>query len=156
MSTVSSIDYVGKRIYLSALTVGVPLDTMSVYRDVRALRAVTDSHRKFRPLIVSGGNIQKTSTTYTQPYVQLLNGCYIVPFDTPQTLVVIRDTFADDGRSGVACFDRSSLVNNVDVDFQVSPVEIREVNTGAAALTPTQAEQLLIAARNSNLIPGLF
>lgn len=69
---VASVDYPNKRIYLSAATVGVPLDTLDVYRDVRALRRVTEAHRAYRPMIVAGGNIQKTPTTYTAPYVRML------------------------------------------------------------------------------------
>lgn len=132
MTTVASVDYPAKRIYLSAATVGVPLDLLNVYRDVRALRAVTPAHRNFQPLIVAGGNVQKTATTYTQPYVQLLRGCYIVPYNAAQTLVVVREVFGDDGRYGVGCFDRSGLAHIVDIDIQVSPVEVRTVSTTGA------------------------
>lgn len=130
MSTVSSVDYVNKRIYLSATTVGAPLDTLDIYRDVRELRRITEAHRNFKPIIIGGGGIQKTATTFTQPYVQLLYGCYLVPYNTPHSLLVVRDTFADDGRSGVSCFDRSGVSSEVDIDFQINPVEVREVVTG--------------------------
>jgi len=139
MSTVASVNYVNKRIYLSIQTVGVPLDTMAVYRDVRALRRVTEAHRAFKPMIVAGGNIQKTVSAFTQPYVQLLFGCRIVPYDAPQSLVVIRDTFTDDGQSGVGCFDRSATASEIDIDYQVSPVEVREVATGGGS-APTVAQ----------------
>lgn len=142
MSTVASVDYIAKRIYLSADTVGVPLDTTEVYRDVRELRRITEAHRKFKPMIVGGGNIQKTATSYTQPYVVLLYGCYLVPFNTAQSLVVIRDTFADDGRAGVACFDRSGLSAEVDIDIQVAPVEVREVVTGGGGGSSLTAAQV--------------
>lgn len=149
MSTVASVDYPGKRIYLSAATVGAPLDTMEVYRDVRSLRVTTDAHRAFRPMIVGGGNIQKTATAYTQPYVQLLYGCRIVPFNVAQSLLVTRDTFTDDGESGVGCFDRSTLTAEVDIDIQVAPVEVREVVTGgggsSGGITTGQYNALLIA-----------
>lgn len=142
MSTVASVDYIAKRIYLSAGTVGVPLDTTEVYRDVRELRRITEAHRKFKPMIVGGGNIQKTATSYTQPYVVLLYGCYLVPFNTAQSLVVIRDTFADDGRAGVACFDRSTVSAEVDIDIQVAPVEVREVVTGGGGGSSLTAAQV--------------
>jgi hypothetical protein len=142
MSTVASVDYIAKRIYLSADTVGVPLDTMDVYRDVRALRRLTEAHRKFKPMIVGGGNIQKTATSFTQPYVVLLYGCSLVPYNTAQSLVVIRDTFADDGRAGVACFDRSGVSAEVDIDIQVAPVEVREVVTGGSGGSSLTAAQV--------------
>jgi hypothetical protein len=142
MSTVASVDYIAKRIYLSADTVGVPLDTTDVYRDVRALRRLTEAHRKFKPMIVGGGNIQKTATSFTQPYVVLLYGCSLVPYNTAQSLVVIRDTFADDGRAGVACFDRSTVTAEVDIDIQVAPVEVREVVTGGGGGSSLTAAQV--------------
>lgn len=142
MGTVASVDYVAKRIYLSAETVGVPLDTMDVYRDVRALRVSTEAHRKFKPMIVGGGNIQKTATTFTQPYVVLLYGCAIVPYNAAQSLQVIRDTFADDGRAGVACFDRSTVPAEVDIDIQVAPVEVREVAVGGGGGSGLTAAQV--------------
>lgn len=152
MSTVASVDYIARRIYLSAATVGVPLDTMDVYRDVRALRRVTEPHRQFRPMIVQGGNIQKTPTTFTAPYVQLLYGCYIVPYDTPHSLKVIRDTFTDDGRAGVECFDRSTITANVDIDVVVDKVEVRTVNTAGASFTV----QDIVSAIGTRIVDGAF
>ena len=157
MPLVQSVDYVNKRIYLGADSVGPELDMLDVYREVRYLRVTTPEHRKYQPMIVAGGNLQKTTTTYTQPYVQLLFGCTVVPYDTPHTLVVVREVFADDGRYGVQCFDRTSVAANVDIDMQVAPVEVRTVNiAGGSGLTPEQATQLLEIWKNAGLIPGLF
>lgn len=166
MSTVASVDYAGKRIHLSASTAGgAPLDLLNVYRDVRALRASVSEHRRYRPMIVAGGNVQKTPTTFTQPYVQLLGGCSIVPFNVSHSLVLVREVFGDDGRYGVQCFDRAGVTATVDIDFQVAPVEVRLVATGggAAGLTPQQ-EALLNAIGlkltqvkgDTALIPALF
>jgi hypothetical protein len=142
MPFVQSVDYANRRIYLSVETVSLPsLDTMDVYREVRSLRRTTESHRKFRSMIVAGGNIQKTATTFTASYVQLLNGCRIVPFDVLHRLVVSRDTFSDDGASGVECFDRAAVVENVDIDYQVAAVEIRTVATGGG-LSPEQSAKI--------------
>ena len=135
MSTVASVNYLERRIYLSATTVGVPLDTLDVYRDVRSLRRTIEAHRKFRPLIIQGGNIRKTDTTATQPYVQLLYGCRIVPYDVKHSLKVVRDTFTDDGLSGIECFDRSSLTSEVDIDYAVDKVEVQMVSTSGPAFT---------------------
>lgn len=148
MPLVANIDYPTKRIYLSAESVGVPLDTLDVYREVRARRRVTEADRKFRIPIIGGGGILKTPGVFTQQYVQLLYGCRIVPYNTPHSLVVVRDTFTDDGASGVGCFDRSGVASEVDIDIQVSPVEVREVMTGGGSggLTGPQAAQLAAAA----------
>lgn len=146
MAVVASVNYTTKRIYLSAATVGVPLDTLDVYREVRARRVVNENDRKFKPMIIGGGGILKTPGVYTQQYVQLLYGCRIVPYDTDHSLVVVRDTFTDDGNSGAGCFDRSSVSSNVDLDIQVSPVEVREVLTGG--VTPTDPWE--------ETLPGLY
>lgn len=135
MSTVASVNYLERRIYLSATTVGAPLDTLDVYRDVRSLRRTIEAHRKFRPLIIQGGNIRKTEATATQPYAQLLNGCRIVPYDVKHSLKVVRDTFTDDGLSGIECFDRSSLTSEVDIDYAVDKVEVQMVSTSGPAFT---------------------
>lgn len=130
MALVASVDYPNKRIYLSAATADTDLDTLDVYREVRALRRTTVAHRSFRPMIVAGGNIEKiVSVSYTPAYVQLLYGCRIVPFNASHSLRLVRDTFTDDGMSGRDCFDRTPLGAtvevNIDVDFP--EIEIRTV-----------------------------
>lgn len=158
MSTVQSVDYAGRRVYLSLSTVGIPLDLLDVYRDVRALRVTNPDHRKFKPMMIAGGNVRKTATTFTQPYVQLLDGCLIVPYPADQRLLVVREVFSDDGRYGVECFDRStvSATVDIDIDMQINPVEIRLVNiAGGSGLTPTQANQLESIFNNTKLIPAL-
>lgn len=139
MPLVASVNYTTRRIYLSSETVNISLDTMDIYKEIRALRVTTESHRSFKPMIIAGGNILKAAGNYTQPYVQLLYGCRIVPYDANQVLTVIRDTFTDDGQSGAGCFDRSTIISNVDIDMAVSPVEVREVIVGGG-IAPT-AEQ---------------
>ena len=147
MALVASVDYVAKRIHLSAASVGVNLDTLDVYREVRALRVSTEAHRAYRPIIIGGGGIQKTATTFTQPYVQLL-GSRIIPYDAAQYLVVTRETFTDDGQSGVGCFDRSGLSSVIDIDIQVSPVEVREVSSGSGPSAGAIADAT-VAAMNA-------
>ena len=143
--TVASVAYgVTPRIYFDETAVGAQnFDTLNVYKGVRALRRTTAEHQKYRPVIVAGGNVAKTEEKSTQPYVQLLHGCRMVPHDTSQSLRVIRDTFTDDGFEGRDCFDRTGLspATVVDIDFDVDKVEIRTVATGGA-LTVDEKEQL--------------
>lgn len=148
MPIVDSVNYVTRRVYLHSDTVGVDLDTMDIYKEVRALRAADaqtpQPHRSFKPMIVQGGNIQKTPTTKTAKYVQLLYGCRIVPYDTDHTLRVIRDTFTDDGVDGSDCFDKSSLVNDVDIDYEVDKVEIVEVIVGGGTIWTQEEKDAVI------------
>ena len=138
MALVASVDYPSKRIYLSASSINSDLDTMEVYREVRAFRVSTAEHQKFKPIIEAGGNLEKLPGKYTPAYVILAPGCYIVPYDATQRLKVIRDTFATDGRAGRDCFDRDSIIHNVDIDVDFPEIEIREVTVGGSTITPQQ------------------
>lgn len=142
MSTVASVDYAAKRIYLSALTVNADLDTVEVYRDVRALRRTTEAHRAFKPMIEAGGNITKISgVSATAAYARLLYGCRLVPYNVSHKIKLIRDTFTDDGLAGRDCFDRTPLSASVEVDIDVDfpEIEIKQVVVSGST-GPTAAE----------------
>jgi hypothetical protein len=159
---VASVDYPNKRIYLSAATANTDLDTLDIYREVRALRRTTPEHQKFRPMIIGGGNIPKIAgQTYTAAFVLLLYGCRIVPYDQKSKLRVIRDTFTDDGFAGRDCFDRTPLTNSVDIDIDFPEIEIRTVSTsgsnfsvadiwsyGARTLTSIDTSSIATAVQN--------
>jgi hypothetical protein len=132
---VASVDYDLKRVYLDASTVGGQVDMMDVYKEVRALRVSTDSHRNYRPMVLGGGNIQKTATTFTPLFVQLLYGCRIVPYDTSHTLTLIRDTFTDDNFSGVEVFDLAPLSPTTSVNILLSVPQVEVITVGAGAGT---------------------
>lgn len=157
MPVVASIDYTARLIYLSIETVDADLDTLDVYREVRARRRTTEGDRRWRPMIIAGGNIEKIpGQTYTAPYVQLLYGCRIVPYDSSHRIRLIRDTFTDDGFSGRDCFDRGPLSPGVevDVDVQVDAVEVREVVTGGAADPAVVAAAVWALAEASGTTAG--
>lgn len=137
MPIVASVDYVNKRIYLNASTVNSDVDTLEVYKDVRALRVLNENHRKYKPMIISGGNVPKIIGVSATPiFVQLLYGCRIIPYGTGDHAIrVVRDTFTDDGFAGVDCFDRNSLTNSVDIDVDFPEVEIRYA-AGGGGSTP--------------------
>lgn len=144
MTVVASVDYPNKRVYLHADTVGVDLDTLDVYREVRTLRRVMESHRKYDFMIIAGGNLEKIAgATYTPSYVQLLHGCRLIPYDADQKLKVIRDTFTDDGFAGRDCFDRTGLVSQIDIDIDFPEIETRVISTGGSALAPDERTKLM-------------
>jgi hypothetical protein len=137
MPVVESVDYEARRIHLSLETADAEVDTLDVFKEVRALRRTTEAHRRYLPMIEAGGNIEKVAgLTYTQPYVRLLRGCRIVPYNASHNLTIVRDTFTDDGFSGRDCFDRTPLSESVevDIDFSVHEVELRLVSVGSAVL----------------------
>lgn len=148
---VASVDYPNKRVYLHPDTIGVDLDTMEMFKEVRALRASNDDHQKYRSMVLGLGNVEKISgLTYTSKSVQLLYGCRIIPYDADQNLRLIRDTFTDDGVAGRDCFDRSGLSSqiNIDVDFPEIETRVEEVNTGSGLSTEEHNQVMKIATKN--------
>ncbi len=145
---VDSVDYPNKRIYLSSNTMGVDLDTVDVYNEVVQFRTAIPSQRQYPALIRAGGNIEKVAgVSYTLPYVQLLDGCRLVPYDASHVITLIRDTFTDDGFAGRDCFDRTSLTPGVavDVDVDIQEVEIRVVSVGGANIITGDVSTVLAA-----------
>lgn len=167
MPLVASVDYAARRIYLSADTMDADLDTLGVYREVRALRRTTEAHRKYKPMVQAGGNIEKIAgSTYTPAYVRLLYGCRIVPYNVSNRIRLTRDTFTDDGLAGRDCFDRASLspTVEVDIDVDIQEVEIRVINVGgvnvitgdiATVLAAIPAADEVATATRSELAPEL-
>jgi hypothetical protein len=144
MPLVESVDYETRRIHLSLETADAEVDTVDVYREVRALRRTNEAHRRYPPMLVAGGNVEKVAgKTYTQPYAVLLRGCRLVPYNASHFLVVTRDTFTDDGFAGRDCFDRTPLADSVevDIDFVIHEVEVRLIQAGSG-LDNDQAAQL--------------
>jgi len=157
MALIDSIDYPNKRIYLSATTVATSIDTLDIYREVRALRVSTAAHRNFKTMIVSGGNEQKTATTFTPKFVKLLYGCRIVPYDTSHTLTITRETFTDDNFAGVEVFDLSPLTGGVAVNIliDVPQVEVVVITTGGSSLLPDERTQLFSLDTLTNVKPSI-
>jgi len=157
MSTVASVDYTARRIYLSATTVNADLDTLQVYKDVRALRRTTEAHRAFKPMIEAGGNIAKiTGVSATPAYVYLRYGCRLVPYNVSQKIRLIRDTFTDDGLAGRDCFDRTPLGASVEVDIDVDfpEIEIKQVVvSGSTGPTAAEIAAAVLATLQSNTTP---
>lgn len=150
---VASVDYPNKRIYLSVATINTNLDTLDIYKEVRGLRLTNQAHRKFKPMIVAGGNLTKiTGVSATPAYVQLLYGCRIVPYNSVHKLKVIRDTFTDNGLAGRDCFDRTSLTFQVDIDVDFPEIEVRVINSGGgSSITTTQIRNELLPELNKIL-----
>jgi hypothetical protein len=157
MAIVQSVDYVNKRIYLSASTMNVALDTLDVYREVRELRRITDSHQCYLPMVVAGGNLEKIpGVSYTPAYVQLLYGCRIIPYNSSHTLKLVRDTFTDDGVAGRDVFNRALLTPGVvvDIDVDVPELEIRQVNiSGGTSLTSEEVRAAVWGAQQQDYGP---
>ena len=141
MAVIQSIDGPNRRIYLHADTVGQTVHPIDIYREMRTFRRQDETLRPFDLFLLGAGNIQKTSSTSTERYVICSQGTRIVPYDADQTLTINGTIITDDGQSGTDCFDKSSLVNTVDIHYEPPQVEVISVNTGSG-LTIEQATML--------------
>jgi len=133
MPVIDHIDPATRRIFLSAATVGVDLQPLEIYQELRVLRSTTESLRPFDMFAVMQGHEPKdqTGTKFTPRRLVLQLGTRLVPFDTDQTLTIIGEIISDDGFEGTALFDRTLLspTTNVDINYIPPQVEIIEVST---------------------------
>jgi len=153
MAVIASIDGPNRLIYLSAATVGVDLQPMDVYKEMRALRRTDENLRKYDVFLRAYGNVSKGGGKYTERYVVCIDGTRIVPYDAIQELVVVGVIITDDGQEGISCFDRSPIINHVDIAYVPPQVEVIVIEVGGSALTPEQTVQLENIYRALNLDP---
>ena len=131
---VASVDYPNRLIFLSAATVGVDVEPIDIYKEMRERRRLNaDMDRQFFPLITAFGN-DPAGPSNTPRFTNLAAGARIVPFDTDHTLSIRGNALisTEDGLSGAQLFDRSSLTASVDIDYQPPQTEIVTISTGSA------------------------
>lgn len=132
MPLVVAVDYTNKLIFLGADSVGVDVQPIDIYKEMRARRRLNaDNDRKFFPMITAFGNESTGPSTSTPRYANLASGVRIVPFDTPHSLLIRGNLIStSEGINGRDLFDRSSLTSEVDIDYQPPQVEIITVSAG--------------------------
>lgn len=135
MPIIATEDYPNKRIYLSIDTVGVALSPIDLYKEHRARRRTNaNGERKFLPMVSAFGNEAISSTKSTPRFTNLASGVKIVPYDTSQNLLVTGALIStEDELEGRDLFDRSSLLSNVDIDYQPPQVEIIKVTENSGS-----------------------
>ena len=138
MPIIASIDgNVSPRlVYLHADTVGTTVNPIDIYKEMRTLRSVDESLRKFDLFMKASGNDTKGAGKFTERYVTLLN-TRIVPFNTNHVLTINGTLITDDGFEGIYAFDKSPLSSSTSVDIAYIPpqVEIIIISTGSAVTT---------------------
>lgn len=155
MALIDHIDPVNRDIYLSADTVGINLNPIDVYKEMRTLRAADESLRKFAVFLEAKGRDPKGGGKYTERYVVEKSGTRIIPYGgTSHTLTVVGTIITDDGQEGIACFDRSPLSPTIRVDINYVPPQVEVlVVTGDGLLVTEQGAKLdaAVAAAQSAL-----
>lgn len=160
MAVVASVDGPNRRIYLSATTVGVEVQPMDIYTEVRALRKADENLRKFDMFLVGLGRILKIPGKYTERFVQLLTDddygitTKVIPYDTgigtSYTLDIPGTIITDQGQEGLDCFDTDVLDCKCNVYYHPPQVEILE--TGVSGLTGPESAAILNIDANVSLI----
>lgn len=146
-------DYPNKRIYLSVDSVGVDVQPMDVYKELRAERRLDETKRTFDPMMDAFGN-DPAGPSNTPRFANLANGCRFVPYDGSHVLSIIGALInTAEGLAGVDLFDRAplSVGVEVDIDYQPPQVEIIYVNTGSGV---TEQDKDDIASKSRVAILG--
>ena len=142
MALVASVDYPSLRIFLGPDSVGVPVNVIDIYTEMRARRRLNaDNDRKFRPMITAEGN-EPAGPSNTPRRAVLRAGVRIVPFDTPSLLLItpVPIVSIDEGLAGRDLFDRSGLASIVDIDYQ--PLQVEIIERGTSGLTAQESADL--------------
>lgn len=152
MPLIDYIDGANRNIHLHLDSVGVDVEPMEIYKEMRTLRRVNENLRKFDLFLSSHGKDPKGAGKFTERYVKELQGTRIIPYDGSHTLNVTGVIITDDGQEGIACFDKTLLspTTLVDIDYQPKQVEVIEVATGSA-LTPEESAMLALIV---NILEG--
>ncbi len=153
MPVIDHIDGPNRDIYLHADTVGADVHPMDIYREMRALRAADENLQKHTVFMQGFGNISKGGGTFTERYVQLINGARIIPYNVTHQLTITGTIITDDGQSGVACFDRGPLSPTTVVDIAYVPPQVEVITiTGGSGLDFDQDAKLTELYNNSRRI----
>jgi len=145
MPLISSIDGPNRLIFLGVDSVGVDVQPMDIYKEMRTLRRTDEALRNYDLFLGASGYVPKGGGKFTARLVTELRGTRIVPYGgSDHTLTIIGEIITDDGFSGIGCFDRSSLTNEVNIDYQPPQVEIIQIVSGSGV---TEQDKLDIADR---------
>lgn len=142
MPLIDHIDGANRLIYLDVSTMNIDIHPIDIYKEMRTSRAQDEELRKYNLFLEAGGNIKKTPTTATERYVIELEGTRIVPWDSSHVLTVVGTIITDDGRSGIYCFDRTSLSPSTTVDINYVPPQVEIITIGSCV---TDQDKLDIA-----------
>lgn len=144
MPLVASVDYTAQRIFLGIDSVGIDVDVIVIYTEMRERRRLNlDNDRKFDPMIRSQGN-EPAGPTNTPRRAVLESGVRIVPFDTSHQLRLRGPSLVSiaEGLAGRDLFDRLPLSVGVEVDIDYQPLQVEVIEKGTSGLTASEAADL--------------
>jgi len=123
------IDPTNRLIYLDSTTVDATIQPIDIYREMRSLRAINESLRNYDVFLTMRGGEKKNldGSKRTERYMVLLNGTFIVPYDTSHTLTIDGTIISDSGLEGAQCFNRVNLSDDVEVDINYVPKQVEVI-----------------------------
>lgn len=152
---IASVDPINRLIYLDADTVNTTIQPVDIYRELRALRQSDSTLRGYDMFLTMRGAEPKnhSGTKRTERYMVLLNGTYLVPYDTTHTITIDGTIISDAGLEGTECFNRTPLSIGVEVDINYIPkqVEVIIIETGVSGLTASESAQLANTASKDDV-----
>lgn len=151
MAIIDNIDGPNRRIYLSADTKNSSVHPIDIYKEMRTFRQTDENLRKYDVFLSAFGNVPKGSGKATERYIRENDGTRIVPYDSDGYLTITGTIITDDGNEGINCFDRISLVNQVDINYVPPQVEIIKIIQGSA-VTEQDIIDISDAIWNDNLV----
>ena len=152
MTQIFSEDYANKRIYLHPDTVSLGVDFAALQREHRARRRLNaNEERKYAPMVTFRGNEAKGGGKFTPYETNLAQGVRIVPYDAHHNLKIKNEVLCtDDQISNQACFDRLTVLSNIDIDIDFSPTEIVTVSVGSAVTEEDKTDIAALVNTNTN------
>jgi hypothetical protein len=143
MALVAAVDYPNKRIILGVDSVGVDIQPMDLYVEMRARRRLNaDNDRKFFPMLLAEGN-EPAGPSNTPRRVVFADGVRIIPFNVSHILRVRGSMVSKiESLAGPDLFDRSTLGTGIEVDIDYQPPQVEIIERGTSGLTPGESSQL--------------
>lgn len=151
MALIDHIDGPNRLIYLHLDTAGAEVHPVDIYKEMRTLRRNNETLRKYDLFLKADGYVPKGGGKFTAILVTCLLGTRIVPYDSNHLLTITGEIITDEGTAGTDCFDRSSLVNRVDIDYQPPQVEVIEI-TGGSAVTEQDKDDIRDRVLDANQV----
>lgn len=151
---IDHIDTSLKRIFLKLGVVEYHPVT-DIYTEVRNLRRLSESLRKYPVMVTAEGNKPKGGGKYTARYAVFNNGYRVVPQDATHALYISGEQITDDGQSGPACIDTSPLSAGTNVTIHYEPPASELVRADAElAIITRAAYQGTVAVDVVHGVPG--
>jgi len=125
------LDLATKHIYLlSGVREYHPVE--DIYTEIRNIRRLDETMRVFDMPVKAYGAVPKGGGKFTARYAQINDGWRVVPEDITHDLLITGEQITDDGQSGKACMDLTTISPGVNIFVHYEPPSSELVKDAAA------------------------